>query len=124
MTVEIALQWDTELTSVQRQTCIDHEAKYMMCHPDLRLGLAANVTTSSRQLHGVRVLPVGDACGWYIWSGDELAEPPDFFIPLRAQSLETWAPLALPYLGLPPGWRFSLSEDGVKVWQDTTLFAA
>ena len=124
MTVEIALQWDSELTALQRQTCIEHDATYTLCHAEMRLGLAANVTSATRELNGVRVLPVGDACGWYIWAGDAYAEPPEFFIPLRARSLLNWAPQALPFLGLPPGWRFQIGADGVKVWKDTTLFSA
>ena len=123
MTVETALRWDSELASVQRELCARFGAAYHPCHPQARLGLASNITAATRNLNGVRIEPSGDACGWYLWAGDEWAEPPDFYIPLRAQSAQTWAPLALPYLGLPPGWRFLLREDRIDVWKDLTLLA-
>ena len=123
MTVEISLQWDSELAAVQRDICAQFGADYLPCHPGMRLGLASNVTAATRNLNGVRIVPSGDACGWYLWAGDELAEPPEFYIPLRAQNIETWAPRAMAYLGLPPGWRFLLREDRIDVWKDLTLLS-
>lgn len=123
MTVETALQWDSELAAVQRDICTRFGAAYYPCHPQARLGLASNITAATRNLNGVRIEPSGDACGWYLWAGDEWAEPPEFYIPLRAQSVATWVPQALAYLGLPPGWRFLLRDDRIDVWKDLTLLA-
>lgn len=121
MNAEITIEWDTELAVAQREICDRFGAPFTDCYPDLRIGLAPNLTAATRNLNGVRVDPCGDACGWYLWAGDEQAEPPEFYVPLRVQSVQTWAPLALPFLALPPGWRFLLRNGEVKVWKDLTL---
>ncbi|WP_422652960.1 immunity protein Imm33 domain-containing protein [Archangium sp.] len=41
-------------------------------------------------------------------------------IPLVAH-LADWCPLALKFLGLPPGWRFLVAEGHEDVWEDPTL---
>ena len=47
-----------------------------------------------------------------IWAGGELSSAPDFFRPLHVEHLISWAPAVLPYLGLPPGWRFLACDVG------------
>lgn len=60
-------------------------------------------------LHGLRVNPVGDTCGWYIWAGD-WSDDPDFFKPIHVEHLSALCPRVLPFLQLPPGWRFLLAD--------------
>lgn len=124
MEVEIACNVKSTLEDRQRAVCDQFGLAFLACTPEERIGLAPNVTDATRQLNGLRVAPQGDASGWYIWAGGELDDTPDFYIPLRAQSLQTWAPLVLPYLGLPPGARFLLRDDCVQVWLDHSLAVA
>lgn len=88
---------------------------------DLRVGVARNVKDGVWPLNGLRHPPEGDTTGWYIWAGEELSEAPDFFEPLHVGHLAEWCPVVLPYLALPPGWRFLLAPDFEDVWQDPAL---
>jgi hypothetical protein len=82
---------------------------------DLKCGVARNVDGSATPLHGLRHSPEGDTTGWYFWVGD-FSSGPDFFVPLHVAHLGEWRPEVLPYLGLPPGWRFLLAPDLEDVW--------
>ncbi len=62
-----------------------------------------------------------DSSGWYVWAG-EFSEAEDFFKPLHISHIETWTPLALKFLGLPPGWRFLVTPDYENVWYDESLW--
>lgn len=83
---------------------------------------------SRRSLHqtdlpvnGLRHPPVADTCGWYLWTGEEFSDEADFFQPLHVEHLVDRLPAALPYLGLPPGWRFLLAPGYADVWFDPSL---
>jgi hypothetical protein len=65
--------------------------------------------------------PEGDATGWYIWSGEEFSESPDFFVPLCAKHLQVAHPEIAKYLGLAPGWRFLIAPAYEDVWFDENL---
>lgn len=71
-------------------------------------------------IHGVRCNPVGDTCGWYIWSG-EWSDDPNFFEPLCVQHLDDRCPDIVRYLALPPGWRFLWAEGYEDVWEDPNV---
>jgi hypothetical protein len=69
----------------------------------------------------MRIAPHGDVCGWYIWAG-EYSEAPDFFSPLCVEHLDEYCADVLPFLALPPGWRFLFDRKGyVDVWFDAAL---
>lgn len=123
MTEECDLHWSEAQLAIQRALCARHGAVFTPCQPAQRLGLAPDLTAATRRLHGARIQPSGDACGWYLWSDEEFAEPPEFYVPLRAHTVDRLVPLALPYLALPPGWRFQIRDGQVDVWQDVTLLA-
>jgi hypothetical protein len=92
-----------DLNNRQRDVCSRFGAPYAECDLNLKVGISKNVKDGLRPLNGLRIEPEGDACGWYIWAGEKFSEERDFFVPLHAAHLEEWAPLILPYLGLPPG---------------------
>jgi len=71
--------------------------------------------------NGLRHEPEGDTSGWYIWAGEDLSEDPDFFVPLHVEHLAQWCPAAIPYLALPPGWRFLVAPGYEDVWHDDSL---
>lgn len=105
----------------QRAICQRFGAPYVACDLGLKVGVSRNVRYGAKPLNGLRVIPEGDTCGWYIWGGEEWSDDEDFFVPLHAHHLEKWAPLVLPYLGLAPGWRFLLADAYEDVWRDEQL---
>ena len=104
----------------QRKICHKYGAKFFSCDNGLKVGVSLSLRDGGRPIHGMRVGPEGGTAGWYIWSG-EFSEAVDFFKPLHVSHLDQWAPLVLPYLGLPPGWRFLISEVYEDVWHDPEL---
>lgn len=86
-----------------------------------KVGVARNLRDGLQPLNGLRVKPEGDTSGWYLWAGEELSQDPDFFVPLHAAHLAEWCPAALPYLALPPGWRFLVAPGYEDVWFDAGL---
>lgn len=83
-----------------------------------KVGVARNVRSGLQPLNGVRVQPADGASGWFIWAGGVMSEDPDLFEPLHASHLSEWCPEVLPYLELPPGWRFQVAPDHEDVWFD------
>ena len=75
-------------------------------------------------LNGLRHLPEVGTTGWFIWAGESLSSDPEFFQPLHVQHLLDWCPDVIPYLGLPPGWRFLIAPGHEDVWFDQTLLHA
>ncbi len=89
--------------------------------PNEMLGLAVE-TVRLIPTNGLRHPPEEGTCGWYIWGGDELSEAADFFSPIHVQHLGDYLPNILPYLDLPPGYRFLIDNKGRKdVWFDQSL---
>lgn len=85
---------------------------------DQKVGVARNVREGVLPINGSRCRPEGDTTGWYIWAGGEMSEAPDFFVPLHVSHLQEWCPSVLPYLALPPGWRFQIAPGHEDVWFD------
>jgi len=89
--------------------------------PGDTVGVSRLVHAGATPINGLRHQPTADTSGWFIWAGEELVDDPDFFVPLHAEHLADWCPQVLPYLALPPGWRFLLAPDYEDVWQDEAL---
>jgi hypothetical protein len=111
----------SETQDKQQTICSRFRAPYFGCDLGLKVGISKNVRDGLRPLNGLRIQPVADTCGWYIWAGEEYSEAADFFVPLHGIHLAEWAPLVIPYLGLPPGWRFLVTESYEDVWKDPQL---
>lgn len=112
---------DAVIQIKQQAVCSRFSAPYYGCDSSLKVGISRNVRDGVRPLNGLRIRPEGDTSGWYIWAGTEFSEAPDFFVPLHVSHLTEWAPLVIPYLGLPPGWRFLATEQYEDVWEDAQL---
>lgn len=112
---------DKELNLAQKNLCARFGARFVDCDLELRVGISLNIKDGARPINGVRVNPVGNTNGWYIWGGEEWSDSPDFFVPLDGKCLQQWAPLVLPYLALPPGWRFLVTEEYEDAWEDTEV---
>lgn len=90
---------------------------------DLKVGISENVKDrTSLPINGLRHPPEVDTTGWYIWAGEALSDDPDFFNALHVTHLDAWCPEVIPYLALPPGWRFLIASGYEDVWYDETLF--
>ena len=88
-----------------------------------KVGIAENVRTGQQPVNGLRHSPEGDTTGWYIWAGDEPSSAADYFVPLHVEHLAGWCEAVLPYLQLPPGFRFQIAPGHEDVWEDPSLLS-
>lgn len=99
----------------QKRICHKYSARYQHCDLNLKVGISENIRSGARPIHGVRLKEEHGTSGWYIWAGEWLDDPA-FYVPLHGTHLHAWAEIALPYLGLPEGWRFLITENYEDVW--------
>ncbi|TWT34795.1 immunity protein Imm33 domain-containing protein [Blastopirellula retiformator] len=107
-------------TERQWAVCEQFSATPMPCPLNLKVGIAQNVREGVEPLNGLRVKPIGDTTGWFIWAG-EWSDDPSYFVPLHVEHLVSWCPQVIPYLQLPIGWRFLLAPSFEDVWFDREL---
>ena len=110
-----------ELTDRQHAVCDRFGATCAPCDPSEKVGISNTALQGELPLNGLRHPPDGGTCGWYIWGGTELRDTPDFFKPIHVRHLAELRPEVLPYLSLPPGWRFLIAPDYEDVWFDESL---
>jgi hypothetical protein len=103
-----------------KETCARLGSRYDPPAINSRVGFASN-TEGQLPINGLRHLPTSDMNGWYIWCGENLPTDPNFFGSLHVQHLTVQLPEVLPYLGLPPGYRFLIAGDYRDVWFDASL---
>lgn len=100
------------------QICRRHGASPVHVTHDEKVGIARNVRTGLLPINGVRLRPEPGTSGWFIWAGEEMSQSLEFFEPLHVSHLSSWCPAALPFLLLPPGWRFLVAGEYSDVWFD------
>lgn len=115
------VEWPEEILCRQRQICRAAGAVWMGSSLDSNAGIAANLSSGLWPLNGLRHLPAGGTCGWYLWAGESFSDRPDFFSPACVRHLLTGVSPTVDYLGLPPGWRFLLAPGYEDVWFDPTI---
>ncbi len=111
------------IAAAQEGICRRFGVEFFPCDLDLKVGIARNVREGILPINGSRCEPVGDTTGWYIWAGGEMSEDSDFFVPLHARHLSEWCPSIMPYLAMPPGWRFQIAPGHEDVWFDKDLLS-
>ncbi|MDV6168158.1 hypothetical protein R1T16_06955 [Flavobacterium sp. DG1-102-2] len=99
--------------------------KYNVEHSPVEENSIIEISKSVREgimpMDGLRHPVEGNSNGWYIWAGD-FSEATDFFEPIHASHLKDINQNIIRYLGLPPGYRFLMTNDGYEdVWEDKTL---
>lgn len=105
------------IKELQHRICEKYDVDFVQPLPGSKLGLAIE-TLHRMPIHGVRLSPTENTCGWYIYGG-EWSDAPDFYKPLCIDHLEEYCKLALPFLCLPPGWNFITDDKGfIDVWQE------
>jgi hypothetical protein len=107
----------------QRSVCERQEAPFDPPSTFSKVGIALS-TLHLVPLNGLRHRPDGGTSGWFIWGGRELSTEADFFQPLHVHHLKEACPAAVPFLALPPGYRFLLAEGNEDVWHDPSLLEA
>jgi hypothetical protein len=109
------------LLSEQKRVCQNFGADFLQCEEFLKVGISRDFDRGQFPINGLRHPPEGDTTGWYIWSGEDFSEAPDFFVALHALHLHDRSPEILKDLGLAPGWRFLIAPDYEDVWFDAKL---
>ena len=109
--------------SLQREVCARFRADFFDTPEESTLGIALP-TIGSIRLNGLRHRPDRGTSGWFVWGGETLSDDPAFFEPMHVSHLNRECPKVLPYLGLPPGWRFLLAPGYEDVWFDESLLHA
>lgn len=85
------------------------------------VGIAMS-TLGLQPINGLRHPREGRGCGWFLWCGTEWSDADDFFSPMHVSCLNDTLPAAVPYLSLPPGYRFMVDDRGYEdVWADAAL---
>lgn len=101
------------------EVCLSAGVEPQPSAPTDKLGLSRSARTEA-PIHGLRVRPTPGTSGWYVWAG-EMSEDESFFEPSHICHVPSVCPLALPFLSLPPGWRFLTDGVYVDVWFDPGL---
>ncbi|MDY3553655.1 hypothetical protein R5W24_002760 [Gemmata sp. JC717] len=104
----------------QKAVCDQYGAEFLPSGPGSRVGIAIE-TLGLRPLNGLRLDPANGVCGWYLWGGGEPSKADDFYKPVCVEHVADHCPAAIPFLALPPGWRFLTDGDYVDVWFDALL---
>ncbi|HZH14373.1 MAG TPA: hypothetical protein VE057_08460 [Archangium sp.] len=105
----------------QLRLCEEHGTPFVESPSDMKVGISLNVRSGLMPINGLRHPIQGNTTGWYIWAGGEPSAEPDFFQPVHVAHLAESCPLALKFLGLPPGWRFLVADGHEDVWEDPSL---
>lgn len=109
------------ITKNQLALCEKYGAEYLSPNLTSKLGISRGALEGILPLHGIRHMPNGGLSGWYIWSGD-YSKDNDFFEALHVVHAFCEHTLFSRYLGLAPGWRFLIGENGYEdVWFDSSL---
>jgi len=87
------------------------------------IGLGPTSKQTQWPVNGLRHAPEGGTSGWYIWWGeiDPAKQSAQFFTPVHASHISELFPPVVPYLALPPGWRFLIAPGIEDAWYDADL---
>ena len=110
----------SDIERKQLDICRDFRCEFVATPQESKLGIALR-TVGNSPVNGLRHPAEKHTNGWYIWWGTELSQAADFFSPLHTSHVQEYCPEVLPYLGLPPGYRFLIAGGHVDVWFDAEL---
>ena len=103
----------------QLETCQRLGVEPTPVPPRSKFGVSANLrATDVWPINALRHKPAAQTSAWYIWRGGEIEHRDDFFQSLHGAHLLSWYPAVIPYLQLPPGWRFQLAPGHEDAWED------
>jgi hypothetical protein len=108
--------------AMQRAKCEHVGAPFFGAPADAVVGVAEGIDKPGVVLNGLRHAPSAASSGWYIWPGAiEPTSAADYFAPIHLDHLSLLCPRVVPFLGLPPGWRFLIADDYEDVWFDPPI---
>jgi hypothetical protein len=107
----------------QQDVCRRFGAEFMPTDETYKLGMSENAMRCEQPLNGLRHSPESGTSGWFIWGGEQLSSDPEFFKPVHVYHAQELCPEVLPYLALPPGWRFLIADGYEDVWFDEALLS-
>jgi len=110
-----------DIEQAQEGICARFEAKFMPTDETYKLGMSDSAMRYEQPLNGLRHPPESGTSGWFIWGGEQLGSDPGFFKPIHVHHVRELCPAVLPYLALPPGWRFLIADGCEDVWFDEAL---
>jgi hypothetical protein len=107
---------------IQQALCKKYSAPFLESHHEDKVGISLSAKEHVYPINGLRIAPENGTTGWFIWGGEGgPSTADDYFKPLHVIHLHEWCPEILPYLGLPPGWRFLIAPNHEDVWFDASL---
>ena len=109
------------IEEAQQRICNKYNVGFNKPDHESMVGVADNLG-ATLPIHGLRHSTTDNTTGWYIWSG-EYSEKKDFVKPMHMSHFIELHPGLVPYLGLPPGWRFLVDPEKnyEDVWNDDRL---
>src|SRR3954468_24858276 len=103
-----------------RAICDKYGTEFVTTPPEAVLGVADNVVSGTWPLNGFRH-GLDLTSGWFLFGGTEMSDAADFYKPMHTKHLIERCPEVMPYLALPPGWRFLIAPGYEDVWEDPPL---
>jgi hypothetical protein len=115
---------NSEITLQQKAICQKYEAPYLEVNLNMIVGVADNINGPTMPINGLRHPQTDTTSGWYIWAG-EYSSRKDFFRSMHIKHLIESHQELIPYLALPPGWRFLIdpTQNYEDVWRDPSLLS-
>lgn len=99
----------------QKDLCDKYSVPCVACGPNEIVGIAKNVVSGLKPINALRHAIENDTSGWYIWAGEQFYETDNFFQPMHVKHLHDINPDMIKFLGLPPGYRFLIDDNGMKM---------
>lgn len=112
-----------EVNMEDDRVCLSVKAPFSPPSKNEKIGVSVSFfSDESTIIHGLRHPREEGVSGWYLWKG-EYSDDKNFFQPMHLEHLLEATPELMPYLALPPGWRFLVdTNNGYEdVWRDLSL---
>lgn len=114
------LIWPKKITKhekEQKEICKKYNVEFVPSSPDDKIGISDDTDGKAVPINGIRYPE-----GWFVWSGETLTSADDYFKPHHIKHLDSLCPQIIKYLGLPPGYRFQIDNNGHEdVWFDEQI---
>ena len=111
-----------KLEDEQKAICAKFKADYSPVGLGMKVWVGRTIFEEDLvPINGARQASEGDESGWYVWSGTERFDDPDFFVTMDVADLDDWCSYAMPYLALPAGYRFIIADEHEQVWFDKQM---
>jgi hypothetical protein len=112
-----------QIQQLQKELCNKLKVHWTPVHQTSLIAFNDSLLSDVKPINGLRHPKQGTIDGWYLWSGSDVPQDDiEFFKPLHVEHLIEQRPVVLKYLGLPPGWRFQIDEEGYEdIWFDESI---